>query len=126
MLFLLVTFVAQLSSQGVPILRPKFDQRFKIKSGSVAHSSATQFQLILSMQPANKRTIQLCSRNQNLFLQVNSNGIVNGTHERNNKYCKFVFRITFSQASFAYYAAMSFEYLNANDFLFYSSLCSKI
>jgi len=90
MLFLLVTFVAQLSSQGVPILRPKFDQRFKIKSGSVAHSSATQFQLILSMQPANKRTIQLCSRNQNLFLQVNSNGIVNGTHERNNKYSLLV------------------------------------
>ena len=116
MLCLLATFVAQLSCQGVPILRPKLDRRFKIKSGSVALSSATRLQLILPMQPTNKRTIQLCSRNQNLFLQVNSNGIVNGTHRRNNRYCKFIFASFFLRQTLHIMQLRAFEYLNANDF----------
>lgn len=91
MLILLVPLMVQLTCHGIPLFGPRFDRAYRMKSISVSRRSAMQLHLRMSMQPTNKRTIKLCSRNQNVFIQVNSNGVVNGTHERNSKYCKFDF-----------------------------------
>eukprot|EP00794_Sanderia_malayensis_P007372 gene7372-8192_t len=84
-------------SFSLPIFKPRLSVRFKDHSRSRSFGFPKRFtptrkrisfssQYEISTHPTNIRLIRLCSRNQNVFLQVNPNGIVNGTHNANSKY----------------------------------------
>ena len=94
MLFLLVILMVQMICQSVPLFRPRMGRGYRMKSVSVTKRLSMQLRSRLSMRPTNQRIIKLCSRNQNVYIQVRPNGVVNGTHDRNSKYSEFYFYFT--------------------------------
>lgn len=87
LIFLVIVMVPEMC-QAVPIFRLRTGQEYQSKSIAFSKRLVFQVHSRLSKKPTNKRTMQLCSRNQNVFIQVNPDGVVNGTHDENNKYCK--------------------------------------
>ena len=89
---LLLTFMVVVTSQvacyGLPLFQPRPDRNHRLLELSEARQRNIGLFRVLS-QPTNTRNIRLWSRNRNVFLQVNANGVVNGTHESNNRYSKF-------------------------------------
>ena len=80
---------------SLPIFHPRLGRSFKSRSASKRLSALRKRnlgpngQFRVHAQPTNMRIIRLCSRNQNVFLQVHPNGVVNGTHDANSRYSKY-------------------------------------
>ncbi|XP_065059230.1 fibroblast growth factor 1-like isoform X1 [Rhopilema esculentum] len=85
LLTVMVVVTSQVACYGLPLFQPRPDRNHRLLELSEARQGNIGLFRVLS-QPTNTRNIRLWSRNRNVFLQVNANGVVNGTHESNNKY----------------------------------------
>ena len=97
-----MTLVAQMLSFSLPIFQPRLGRHHRdhnARSRAASYSkryAPTRKRIPVSGQfavrahPTNIVIVKLCSKNQNLFLQVSPNAVVNGTRNKDSRYSKWL------------------------------------